>query len=438
MAFTDSNAVIQFSVYFKLSTGLMLHSGIPNEVVDNTIETTPDGGKLHINGYVWASLIRRALNRVEGGPEIADKIGKFNNEVHVSSAWFESDFVDLPDIDERLGIRISRKWGASITGGLYSEEVVPAGLNNIKMRFNYFYKSSDDSREDQKIADTIAAALWVIDQKIENIGGGWSYGFGRLKFVSGQWWRLDLSQHKDRQRLWSYKGISEGTAIQLNEPKVIKPWCKITLSAGMQPGQLLAVHTDFPLIETATGRKKLPDSFIFSHQVVTDSGETEAQVVMPGKTIRQALLSTNIERKLRTSGEKVCVDDTIAKNCKCPRCKWFGSTDCSGIIAVLDSPVKNHQTEIIHRIQLCEHSMQNINLFSGEYLTDGKFDMEIIIDYSRPDTDYQILIAHLNQLFNEMRPEKKKAPEGWYRIGATSTCTGQLGVHDVQTQTYGV
>jgi len=111
----------------------------------------------------------------------------------------------------------------------------------------------------------------------------------------------------------------------------------------------------------------------------------------------------------------------------CKRCIWFGDIDGGGIISVGDAFVKESRTEIIHRIQLCEHSMQNIQLFNGQYLTSGKFTLNIIIDRARKETCPDELFAEVTTILDEMKPDCNPPP-GWYRLGATTTCTGQLEV----------
>jgi hypothetical protein len=68
-----------------------------------------------------------------------------------------------------------------------------------------------------------------------------------------------------------------------------------------------------------------------------------------------------------------------------------------------------------------------MNLFSGEYLTGGEFSFKIIIDESRT-TDAGELLSDLTTLLDEMKGVN--APPGWYRLGGTATCTGQVQVID--------
>lgn len=155
--------------------------------------------------------------------------------------------------------------------------------------------------------------------------------------------------------------------------------------------------------------------------------------------MRQALFSTEIERRLKTRNIFICYepikeDLNRKKDCSCPRCRWFGSTDNSGILAVLDAPVQGAETDIIKRISLCEHSGQNINLFAGEYLKKGKFCMEAMIDDSRNQSDGNELLQYIERLLEEMHPQDKDNvkpafPAGWFRIGATAGCAGQMAVH---------
>ena len=65
MKLTCTKHAVKFSVDIRLKTPLMLRSGKAGVYTDSSIEKTQDGD-LHINGYVWASLMRRALKRLEG------------------------------------------------------------------------------------------------------------------------------------------------------------------------------------------------------------------------------------------------------------------------------------------------------------------------------------------------------------------------------------
>ena len=75
----DRNSVLKFNVNLRLKTNLLLCSGFSSELfADSTIEKTSDGC-LHINGYVWASLLRRCLARIRSGDTLAATIGKYHH-----------------------------------------------------------------------------------------------------------------------------------------------------------------------------------------------------------------------------------------------------------------------------------------------------------------------------------------------------------------------
>lgn len=258
MNILDCKNAIQFQLHFTLRTNLLLLTGEGSETLDNTIDVTPEK-KLHINGYVWAGLFRRALARIQGGHELAARIGKYSAEKEgVSPMWTEASFVEVPIMDTRPGIAVSRRWKAVKSGALFNEEIAPPGLA-IPARFNFFLRETDNAEE---ILRHFQSALWVIDDGIENIGGGWSYGFGRLKFERGTWQQLDLTRKQDRRRLFSFSG--PGTPLEAKAPEaVLKPWRKILIHAGVWPNQLMAVHTSHPLMDAVIGGSKLPDAFVF-------------------------------------------------------------------------------------------------------------------------------------------------------------------------------
>jgi len=455
MNLTKSRHALVFSLEFRLRTPLMLMTGEGDEISDNTIEKTPDG-MLHINGYVWSSLLRRALLRLNDGKAIAEQIGKYEATKGVSALWCESSLEVLPQCDRRPGIVISRRWGSTAKGLLYSEENVPSGLP-IFLKFIWFpeekpEKIFDPVKEAADIRDRLTQAFWVIDQGIENIGAGWSYGFGRLSFKEGRSWLLDLSKSEDRARLFDFQASGKESQLQQitlpqNITGICMPWKKFILHFTVSPGQMLAIHTRHPQLDADILDVKAPDSFVF--RSLTYNAEQkiiESSITIPGKAVRQALFSTQIERRLRSKGllacdisssESPCNRPNRSAPCDCRRCLWFGSTDCSGILAVLDAHVNGPATEVVHRLAICEHSHQNIpqKLFSGEYLTSGSFDMEVILDQSRPDSYADVLESYLKSLLNEMKPGN--GPDGWHRIGATSTCTGQLQLKELKETFYG-
>lgn len=415
------NKALKFSADFRLRTNLMLRSGLEGEFTDSSVEKTSDN-KLHISGYVWTSLLRRALSRLNNGKDIADKIGKYKAEDNgVSPLWCESSFAELPDTDVRPGSRIDRKSGTVATGALYSDEIVPQGIA-VKLDFNYFLAGGDNSDD---IKDAFISALAIINDGIENIGGGWSYGHGRLSLEKAYHEELDLKNPEHRKKLWSFEcnGMNSVSLPVLRKEDISRQWVKYTIRARIPDGQLLAVHTSYPLFQVFDKYPELPDTFVYRRYRI--NGDDKIEVVLPGKSIRQALFSVPIERKLRTAGEDICAVDKF--DCICKRCRWFGSTDKGGIIAVLDAKVESPETVILNRIQLCEHSMQNMNLFNGEYLKKGEFEIEVIIDCSRGSSEHEELVKELEGLLGEMKKDSN-APPGWYRMGATSTCTGQLEI----------
>lgn len=435
MELLNSKYVIKFHIKFRLRTPLLLRTGEGNEIYDNTIDKTPDGKRLHINGYVWANLLRRGLKRIKGGESWAEMIGKYKAEENgVSPLWCEESFVELPRFDGRPGIMIDRKWGAATTSALYTEEIVPPGIT-LPLHFNWFLEDADKKKE---LIEKISQALWAIDEGIENIGGGWSYGFGRLRFESGRYRLLDLSKEDDRELL--FKPLEEGSDIKLSPAEKAMPWEKLRVKFKIVDGQLLAIHTKTPLLEEEFLGDELPDAFVFKGYKL-EGDKLVPKLVVPGKAIRQAVFSKEIERRLRTKDkeEKICdIRDAMEAGkktpCSCKRCKWFGSTSNSGILAVLDATIEpisqKVESIILHRIQLCEHSAQNMQLFAGEYISGGSFETEIIIDQARSDSGYGELKAYIEEILEELK--LNGGPPGWYRIGATSTCTGQIEVVDYE------
>lgn len=444
---------VQFAVDFRLRTPLLLRSGEEGDFSDSVIERTPDG-RLHVNGYVWTSLLRRALSRIEGADSLVSSIGRYGrdekgkvNNLGVSTLWCGSTITQTPGSGIRPGNKIDRHWGSAVKKALYSEEVEDPGTI-LTLEGNLFCAASDQANDFQ---EKIKNALWVIHEGIENIGGGWSYGCGRLQVKAFGLEILDLesknstTQEKEniRKRLWDFSALKKSSgALSIPAIKKGKGWTKITVDAEILPGQLLAIHSSQPDYERYQDWPHLPDTFVFRAKGVLQDHPEKKVPIVTGKSFRQAVLSSSIERKLRTKGDNVCLDTTKSKNCACKRCRWFGSTDQGGVIAVLDAPVIATSTDVLHRIQLCEHSFQNINLFSGECLTGGSFMPEIFIDEGQSDKDTDQLIDHIRNLLSEMGPEKiapeasettnksekNMAPPGWYRLGATTTCTGQFTV----------
>ena len=434
MNLLNARYVLQCAMTFRFRTGLLLLSGEGDDVADDTVETTPDDPpQLHINGYVWGSLFRRTLARLMNGVSYAEKIGKYNSLDGVSPLWCEASIIPLPLTDIRPGIQIHRAWGSNVTGHLYSQENVPPGLE-VPLNFNWFWEGGPKGLEE--LRKLIEDALWVINQGIENIGGGWSYGFGRLEFVKGFWRELDLNGPEHRAQLYTYEGIDEkGKPLSPSEmvpsEKIALPWIRYILEGKIPSGQLLAIHSPTPFLDQEINNLELPDSFVFRRHFFTEEGYPVAEIIIPGKAVRQTLLSVEIERELRTKGKEVCFALAMPNKgdiaaCTCHRCRWFGSTNQRGLVAVLDAGVENPITTVIRRVQLCEHSLQNMHLFSGEYLSQGNFKTEILLDCS---DDYSLrsgLKDRIDFLLNQMSPGN--SPEGWYRLGATTTSTGQLEV----------
>lgn len=449
--FTDYSFATKFNIVFTAKTPILIRSGLEGDFTDSTLDKTPDGKKLHINGYVWASLLRRSLERIGDYQSLATEVGKYENpdQIGVSPFWFESSFVPLSAIDIRPGIKIDRQYGVTVQGALYHDEFAPVG-QEIPMSFTYFHR---EEAESARICEALLAALNVIDQGIENIGGGWSYGYGRLNVESITYRTLNLRDQSDRAILWSTEQVKGNRNLEferqkLQESKLVKKWIKYNVRAKITDGQLLAIHSNhLPSLSgippEIASLKHIPDAFVLRrYSLINNSPKSE--IVIPGKAIRQTLFSVPIERKLRTLGKDICQNPSEyctckrceterqknknlkrAENCECLRCKWFGSTEGGGIIAVTEALVKNPDTVILNRIQLCEHSMQNINLFSEEYLRSGEFEFEIIIDCSREDTEPKALLKEIDWLLHDI---KENAPPGWYRIGANNTCTGQVSI----------
>lgn len=448
MKIDDMKYVLQFVVEMRLRTALLLRTGKGDEFADNTIEVTPDlqseigdNGipKLHINGYVWAGLLRRSLGRLKSGTKMVEAIGKYPKDLSrgVSPLWCESTFAALTKTDTNPGNKIDRKYGATSIGGLFNEEIVPIGMP-FYLHFNYYYA---DEKDGSNIKETLLAALWVIDEGVENIGGGWSYGHGRLEVTGVKHKVLTLGSAEDRKKLWHFDAMNENTILDWQKkkkayrdknPEIENPWMKYSIEASIPEGQLLAIHTNTPPLELSD-YDKLPDTYVFTRTIIGENKSAPEQIpVVTGKAFRQAIISSAIERKLRTKKEAICLDTTTSKNCACKRCLWFGATDRGGILSVGDAIVSKAERTILNRIQLCEHTMQNMNLFAEEYLTKGQFNFEIIIDCSKDDSKVGELIKELDCLLNEMKcpidNEEIIAPPGWYRLGATSTCTGQIAI----------
>lgn len=433
--FIDFKKALQFMISFELASPLMIRSGLQGEFTDSGIERDFED-RLHINGYVWASLFRRALMRVKGGDKLAYSIGKYDAvEGGVSALWTESSFIYLPQetTDVRPGNRIDRTLGSAAKGALFSDEIIPPGIQG-DLKFTLFMTNDDNA---DILKNLLFKAFSVINGGIETIGGGWSYGLGRLKLSKRGFRILNLKNPEDQAKLWKKYADSDvecndkdsTEAATLESKDISRPWKKYTVTAKISDGQLLAVHTKVPLLAEYDKYEEYPDDFVYQRYRYKDN-EFVAEPVIPGRTIRQALFAVPIERMLRSTGEACCSDAGTQKNgCSCKRCTWFGSTVGGGIISASDAVIEKAETIVLNRVQLCEHTMQNLQLFNGEYLSGGTFSFDIVIDEARPNS------AGLNDKIKNILDELAgaiDAPPGWYRIGATSTCTGQISVTKVE------
>lgn len=434
---------VKFSIDLVFSTPVMIRTGEIGDFSDSIVEKTKDGRYFHINGYVWSSLMRRALSRIKDTEEMVRCFGDYPDENSgVSPFWSEASLVELWPTDIRPGVKIDRKWGAALSGALYTEEIVIPGYK-VTWNFNYF---CDDPTE---VIESIREALWVIHQGIETIGGGWSYGYGRLAVRNIRYKTLDLTSLADRKILWheelkAWDVDRSFMADRVDTPCIRKPWKRIKISATVADGQLFSIGTPLPpdrIIDFSGD--KLPDRFVFRRFCIDTQGRRTEEIAIPGKAMRQALFSIPIERRLRSENIDICGNPgemctchtcrthrqstgkrEKSPDCNCRRCQWFGSVDRRGLISVNDAPVKDVQTQVLSRIQLCEHSMQNMNLFSQEFLTAGRFDFEILID--RPDEPGgSELLQYVRDIIHDMTGN---APPGWYRIGANTTCAGQIQI----------
>ncbi|MCX8023316.1 MAG: RAMP superfamily CRISPR-associated protein, partial [Syntrophorhabdaceae bacterium] len=221
---TKSKRVIKGSARLYLKTPLLLKSGYSDIFSDSTIEKTYDGENIHINGYVWSSLIQRCIGRLKGGLSIAKKIGKYKVQKRdsgaydpsqgVSPLWCEPAFIPVNGLYIRSGNAIDRRYGAAKEGALFNDEIAPAGLS-MRLNWNYFLTDEDGD----EIKKCFIGALWVLNAGIENIGGGWSYGMGRLGVKDVRIKTLILSNPKDRACLWRFddEALSNEKSIRIEE-----------------------------------------------------------------------------------------------------------------------------------------------------------------------------------------------------------------------------
>lgn len=440
MILNQSTTVLKVQVRLRARTPLAIGSGQGDIYADNILDKTPEGD-LHINGYVWASLMRRAMGRVRGHDHLAAGIGKYPaGQVGLSPLWTEATFVPLPATPIRPGNRMSRKWKAVETGAEFSEEITPVGLT-LNAQFNVFcFNPANAVCWREALLDT----WWVIHQGVETIGGGWSYGFGRLDVESIAFKTLDLFQKPDRGLLWQFDAIQWDETVPAADlhgrnPALQHPWLRFTIPAAIQAGQLMAIRDNSPPPDKtlyARPNDVLPDTFVYRNAYIETDGSLTYKPTATGKALRQALFAREIERCLRASGpwparcHRADAPPALRPGekdpCACDYCRWFGNTARRGMLSIGDAPILKDQPIVLFRGQLCEHSHQNIQLFSGEFLKQGHFDFDVIIDYDPADkAAAQRLAAHLAWLITEMAPGAQ-APPGWHRIGGTSSATGQL------------
>ncbi len=417
----NSTHVLKCSVNFQLNSPLALFSGESGEITDSTIESVINSNGerlLHINGYVWASLLRRAANRIGSSLNTNDALGG-SQENGVAGLWCNSSFIPMPETIIRPGIKIDRAYGSTEEGGLYNDEMVPAGLH-INLDFNYFYNNENEPK------DMFTELFKLIDFGIVNIGGNWSYGMGRLKVIQVKYKKLDLKNKTNLSYLWKFNGIkwdetlsadvfSNRNARELSSYKCYK----IDVNAAIADGQIFAIHSDAPYEGLDYNYDKLPDDFVYRTPKLIKNGtnqySAEFKPTITGKALRQALFSATIERKMNSGKLRGTIQD------------YFGDMKKGGLISIKDSFVQDYDTEVLNRIQLCEHSMQNLNLFAAEYLTRGHFNFEILIDALNDDNNAKALYNHVKKLLEEINQD---APPGWYRIGADSTGAGQIKIKD--------
>ncbi|MCX7636138.1 MAG: RAMP superfamily CRISPR-associated protein, partial [Syntrophales bacterium] len=254
-------------ISFRAQTGLLIRSGQEGTFTDSTIECDPLG-RLHINGYVWASLLRRAAARLAHGVARARQWGKMDkDELQVSRLWTEATFLDRGNFDLVInpGIRVDREWGVAEDGALYQDELaIPCA--DIPCRFALFCVSEEEA---QQMKELFADLLWVIGEGIETIGGGWAYGFGRLRPITARFAVLDLGTPAGRQALWQPECpggqiVYDDASLQTRRPVIAegKGWHTLMVEAGITEGQLLAIHTATPPL-TEEVPLDMPDDFVF-------------------------------------------------------------------------------------------------------------------------------------------------------------------------------
>ena len=425
MKLIKSKKLIKIKIKAILDTPLIIKSGEKGDITDSVIQKTPDG-RVFINGYVIASLFHRASSRLKNDKNLHKFINP--NDSGVSLFWVENSFFKSEKFNIVPGIKIDRELGTAKDKALYSDEVVPKG-EMFEIKINFFVPYHIES--ENEYIEIFSEILGVIDSGIENIGGLWSYGYGRLKIAEAFYKILNLETAKHRSELWQfdsqdYKKLQIKKIIPSNTYTISKGWHKINVEFQIPEGQMFAIHSDLPIIEDYLDYPHAPDKFVFRTYV---SGNPV--ITIPGKALRQAVFSNYLERKWRTKGLNIC--NVESPHCNCHRCKIFGSQNHRGYIAVTDGYIDEnaYTTEIISRIELCEHSFQNKNLFAEEFLISGKFQSTIFIDkqsayYSRE------FVKEIENILENMSDNTGHPPH-WFRIGANTTCAGIIKVNNYNT-----
>jgi len=422
MNLKDARCALKLRVGLRLASPLLLRSGEEGELADSALQRDGEG-RLYVDGYVWAGLLRRALERF--CPQRAAAIGKWQRDdpLGVSPLWCESSHMPLLATQINAGITIDRELGSARDQALYADELAATG-HPLELRLILFAASREAARGWR---DDLLKALKLIDIGCEGIGGGWSYGLGLLRVESCQDCLLDLRQADRRSVLWRWDDLDWTSASLPDQPPAAgMSW--IDVEAGLAPGQLLAIRSSVPPLDL-TPFGKLPDSFVFRRPRLQVDGSLVEEPVIPGKAIRQGLLSVALERRWRSRGEPICLSTAHQNPCDCRRCHWFGNLAAAGCLGVTEAPVENPDPQVLNRIQLCEHSRQNMNLFAGEFLVAGRFRFRILLD-ERRGGDAGELIAELTGPLQEMK--EGQCPAGWYRVGGTRGCAGGIQGHEIQ------
>ncbi len=423
MGFGDLDSVFQLRVKTRLYTPLIIKSGQEGELTDSLVQKTPDN-RVHIGGYPLSSLFVRAFKRLKNNRNIHERIDTKGDKV--SQFWVESSFIDGVEYNIVPGIKIDRRYGTASETALYSDEVVSAG-HEFEMRINFLFNQKESNFCD--LAELFSQGLGVIDSGIENIGGYWSYGYGRLKIVDAKYRVLDLKKGEHTGLLWNFADES----LPFNELVVLPPtsdsisegWYRIEMEFEIPDGQLFAIHSDMLPLEIQR-YPKLPDRFLF-HTRVKDGDGYKSLITVPGKAIRQAIFSYHLERFLRSRGEKDCQLNKGKEECNCIMCRIFGSSSSKGakrgIISVSDGYIEeNDNTVVLSRLSVDEHTFQSVNLFSEEYIVGGNFRSTMFIDKGSKDFDL-CYMDYIKKILSWLS-DRETHPPNWFRMGANSTCSG--------------